>query len=472
VIVRRARAELKDPLERLLLPAALVASVVIGRFLARGGALPVVAALGLAAAIVIAYRPRIGLYACYPLLLLVPYDSLRLDFPIFHSPLQIVAMLTLGIAVVRALLNRGPLPRSRVFPAIGICILVLAVYAMAGHGPAAGERLQRFLQDLWPLVLIPLLVRSPRQARNVLLALCGSMLGLTLLWLPGLLTLARLGDLSVIRTAAGGLIQEPALTISLLGSAGSLSYLTLVAMALVAPVLLALGMAGPRWVLWLGCYAMLALTVLIATYASAVVALAAGSLVAVAILTVSPAHIGRRSHGLLTLLPFVVPLLLFASALPVAQETITRLLHPTLDPGGSVHVLALTQGLGAFLSRPLTGFGAVDVTVVSPTGWLLAGHNSFVVMAYEFGLVLLLPFVWLLVRVGRDYVGLLRRANPGVEQAIGAGLIASFTAAIVTGFITPVFGDVMQDSVIWTFAGLAIVWNSWKRTDQRASLVE
>lgn len=471
MIAREIGAQRPDPLARLVLPAALIMSVGMGWLLARGGPRPVVAAFGLVAAIVIAYRPVIGLYACYPLLLLVPYGSFRLDFPIFHSPLQIVAMLTLGIAVVGALLNRGPLPRSRVFPAVGICIMVLAVYALAGHGPVAGERFQRFLVNLWPLALIPLLVRSPRQARNVLLALVGSMLGLALLWLPGLLTLAR-GDASVIRTAVGGLIQEPTLTISLLGSVGSLSYLTLVAMALVAPVLLALGMARPRRVLWLGGYAALALTVLAATYASAIVTLVVGTLVVVAILALSPARRGGpRSHGLLVVFLSVVPLLLFASALPVTQKTIARLLHPTLDVGASVHLLALTQGLHAFLSRPLTGFGAFDVAVVSPTGWLLAGHNSFVVMAYEFGLVLLLPFAWLLVRIGRDYLGLLRRANLGVERALAAGLIASFTAAIATAFITPVFGDVMQDSVIWTLAGLAIVWNCWKRTDAQASLV-
>jgi hypothetical protein len=469
VIARGVGVRRPDPLARMVLPAALLLSVGTGWLLARGGTFPAVAAFGLVAAIVIANRPVIGLYACYPLLLLAPYGSFRLDVPIFHSPLQVVAMLTLGVAVAHALLNRRQLPRSRVFPLIGICILILALYALVGHGPAAGERFQRFLQDLWPLALIPLLVRTPRQARNVLLSLVGSMLGLTLLWLPGLLTLARPGDASVIRTAGEGLIQEPGLSISLLASTGSLNYLTLVAMALVAPVLLALGMAGSRRVFWLGGYGVLAVTVLIATYASAVITLAAGSLVA--IVTMSPRRFDRRSRGLLTLLPFVVPLLLFASALPVAQETIARLLHPALDVSGGGRLLALTQGSHAFLSRPLLGFGAVDVAVISPTGWLLAGHNSFVVMAYEFGLVLILPFMWLLARVGRDYLDLLRRTNTGVERALAAGVIASFSAAIVTGFITPVFGDVMQDAVIWTFAGLAIVWNSWKRTDGRASLV-
>ncbi|MGQ0668604.1 MAG: hypothetical protein ACT4PO_02840 [Actinomycetota bacterium] len=164
-------------------------------------------------------------------------------------------------------------------------------------------------------------------------------------------------------------------------------------------------------------------------------------------------------------------LALFGLALPPAQEVIQRILHPATDVGGSVHLFALTQGSHAFLSRPLTGFGAFNVFTVSPTGWALAGHNSFIVMAYEFGLVLLVPFVWLLVRLAREYISLFRGSAAAVDRGLAVGFLASFLAAIVTGFITPVFGDVMQDSVIWTFAGLALVWNSWRRADPNAVLV-
>lgn len=463
----------KDRAGQALFLGALLLAPVTGMVLARGGPFSVLLAFGLVTGLIIANRPAAGLYACYPLLLLVPYNSLRLDVPIFQSPLQLVAGTTLGIAIARQLVEGRPFPKSRLYLPLSICLMVLGTYAIAGHGQVASERFSRFATDLWPLVLIPMLVRTPRQARNVLLALVGSAVALALLWLPGLLALARSPNPSIVRDIAAGAVAEPSIDLALLGTTGSLSYLTLVAMALVAPVLLSVAMADRRWrVPSAAGFGVLALGILASTYAAAVAALAVGTLVTVTLLLVSPIRAERRrTRRILALLPLVGPVALLGLALPPAQAAIQRLLHPAADLSASERLFALTQGVGAFLTRPLTGYGAFDVAVVTPEGWLLGGHSSFIVMAYEFGLFLLIPFAWALVRLGREYASLLRRAQAPVEKGLTVGLAASFASALVTAFVTPVFGDVVQDAVIWTFAGLAIVWISWKQRNPQAALV-
>lgn len=471
MILRDAPSLRRWALPHLLLPVAVLAAVAAGRFIVSGGALPLLATIALIVALIVALNPLIGLYACYPLLFLVPYESFRLDIPVFHSPLQIVAALTLGVAIARGILEPGVAPKNHLYAPILLVILVLAGSAAAGHGLVAGGRLARFVVDLWPLALIPLLVRTPRQARNVLLSLIGSVLGLALLWLPGLLGTASGRTPTGVRQAAAGHIAEPTLGVTLIGSIGALSYLTLVAMALVAPVLLGMGMAARRHrAAWIGAYCFVALTILTSTYAAAVVTLAVGTLIVVIALAISPVRSGhRRSRGILRTLPFALPLALFVLAVPPVQLVIGRVLHPSLDPSGSERLFAFTQGLHAFLAKPLTGYGAFDTFVVAPSGWALAGHNSFVVMAYEFGLLLLVPFIWLLARLGSEYVRLLRGAATPAEWGLAVGFLGSFVAAIVTGFIDPVFGDVVQDAVIWTFAALAVVWNSWKRKQESAA---
>ena len=45
---------------------------------------------------------------------------------------------------------------------------------LVGHGDSPATRLYDFAAGLWPLVLILLLVETPRQARNVLVGMCAT----------------------------------------------------------------------------------------------------------------------------------------------------------------------------------------------------------------------------------------------------------------------------------------------------------
>jgi hypothetical protein len=178
-----------------------------------------------------------------------------------------------------------------------------------------------------------------------------------------------------------------------------------------------------------------------------------------------------RRRGTFVILVALFAIVTAAVMLVPAQEAIQRSLNPTLDVSASTRLFAVSEGFHAFLSSPLIGLGAHDSYTISPEGWALAGHSSFVVMAYEFGLTLIVPFAWLLLRLAGGYLALYRGAATPIERGLAEGMIASLAAAIVTGFFNPVFGDVMQDAVIWTFAGLAVVWNSWKRRDPLAVLL-
>jgi hypothetical protein len=431
-----------------------------------GGGFHLLMVLGLVAGPVIAIRPMLGLYACFVLLILLPYRSFRVDVPVLHSALQLVALLTLCGALGRALVRGVAPPVSRMYIPLSLCVLVFALNAVAGHGPAAAERLARFAQDLWPIVLVPALVRDRRQARSVLIAMLGTLVALALLWLPGLVSLGARGSASSARAVAAGGPAAPTFSASLLGVSGAFSYETLVAMALVVPVLLglAIGLTGWSRAAVMAGGAILGGTILLSTYASAVLALGIGAaaLLVVASFGLRSGRVNTSVKGFIAMLCTVLVLSLLTLLLPVAQHALTRITHAATDVSGSLRLEAFDQGFHAWLASPLVGWGAYDTFAFVPGGWALAGHDGFIVMAYEFGLLLLVPFLWLLAELLGEYVRLVRASTAAVDRCLATGILASLLTAVAVALFDPVFGDVTQDTVIWTLAGLVIARRAWK----------
>jgi hypothetical protein len=443
----------------------------VGGFVATGGILATILVLGIVSVVTISFRPMIGMYACYFLLLIVPYTDQRLDIPVFHSPLQTVALITVAGALLRHVASRRSLPKSRLYLPLALVVAVYIMFAAVKHGDVPSIRAYDFLAGMWPLVLILLLVDAPRRARNVLLGMLSATVALTVLWLPGLIALSSEGLKARYVVGPSATAATPA--VSLLGTFGSLSVQTLVALALVAPVLLGIGLSTPRWrVPSLLGFVVLGVTVFAATYASAVAALIVGTITTLGLFLL-PMGRGRlaKATGALIALPVIILLAAIGLSLKPGQEALSRLANPRNDISGNVRITSLEQGWHAFLEEPLIGQGAYDTYHVTPEGWVLGGHNTFGVMAYEYGLLMLLPFLWLLWAMGRELICLLRGAITPVERGLGVGFLASLIAAIVTGFITPTFAQVFEDTILWTLIGLAIVWNNWKASDPEAILV-
>lgn len=477
MILAKQRMAARRPMARTAFVGGCgLAAFLVGAVLAKGGTVAVVLSLGIISVVAISFRPMIGMYACYFLLLLVPYTDQRLDIPIFHSPLQTVALITVAGSMLRHIASHRSLPKSRLYLPLAIVMAIYIMFAAVQHGDAPATRAYDFLAGMWPLVLILLLVDTPRRARNVLLGMLSATVVLTVLWLPGLVALSTTGYSQLgsdVRGAAGPGATAGTLAVSLIGVVGSLSVQTLVALALVAPVFLGIGLATRRWrVPSLLGFMVLGVTILTATFASAVATLMVGTITTVGLFLL-PMGRGRsaKATGALIALPVLILLAAIGLSLKPGQAALERLANPRNDISGNVRITSLEQGWHAFLEEPLIGQGAYDTYHVTPEGWALGGHNTFGVMAYEYGLLMVLPFLWMLWAMGRELICLLRGAIMPVERGLGVGFLASLIAAIVTGFITPTFAQVFEDTILWTLIGLAIVWNNWKAADPEAILV-
>lgn len=428
--------------------------------------------------VVLTFRPLAGFYVCYALLLIVPITDQRVDFPVFHSPLQAIAFLTIGGALIRFPNSERPFPRSRLYLPLVIVIALYIMFTLVGHGDSPSTRFFAFVTGLWPLILILLLVETPRQARNAFIGMCAVSVALTLLWLPGLLALSQsksgqLGEQIRSGKTLVGFADNPG-AVSLLGIVGHIGVQTLVALAMVATVLLGVGIATRKWRLaaFFG-FVTIGLTVFTATIASAVATLAVGC-VSLVIFYAVPAAAGRlrdKSRSVINIFMIMIAVAAIGLSTPPGKHALDRLTNPKNDVSGEVRLNSLSNGWHAFLEQPWIGQGVAITYRASPEGWPLAGHNTFGVMAYEYGLVMLVPFAWMLVTIGGELWRLLRHSTTDSEAGIAAGFLACFTAAVVTGFLTPTFGQVFQDSILWTLVGLAIVWNTWRRADPGAPLM-
>lgn len=459
-------------LKAVSLTCLLIFLVWTGRSLSRGSSLPILIAIALFALIIIFPEPIRGLYLAYPIMFLIPYGTLWFDFPLFNSPLDVVVILTFTFGALRFARHKKSLPKSGgIYILLLICIAILSAYALVGHGEVAGFRLFRFVQGLWPFVLVVLLVESPRQARNVLISLLVTFVLLSVMWLPGLITAGKVGG-NLIRSAhEAQRLDEGVAKISLSYASTNLSYLTLLAIAFVAIMSLGwtLTVKMNRLLLSAGSL-LLCAVVLWASYASAVVALIAGVVLILLIMMLS------RTIGITSAIPWllliVAAIAIFILVLPQGRTTFERIVNPSEDPSGSSRMWAFTQGVKAFRANPLTGYGAYNRPTTVSRGLVLAGHNTFIVMAYEFGLLFMLPYVALFFMIARGFYKLISRTGKRGDKGLAVGMAASIGAAVVTGFITLVFLEPAQDAILWLFVGLMTVWNNWLDNNPEARLVD
>ncbi|MEM4406496.1 MAG: O-antigen ligase family protein [Candidatus Methanomethylicaceae archaeon] len=470
--VRKDRRNIRFALKASFLAGTLLFLAWMGRSLARGSSLPVLIAIALISLLIIAPDPVRGLCVAYPVMFLIPYGILWFNFPLFNSPLDIVVMLTAGLGILRFVRHKRSLPKSGgIFPLLLVCIFILVGYALVGHGEVAGLRLFRFVQGLWPFVLVLLLIETPKQAMKVLSVLLATFVLLSITWLPGLITAGKIGG-NIIRSANEAQELGKGVTkISLAYVSGNLSYLTLLAIAFVAVMALGWVIASKkaRFLTLVGTL-LLCAVVIWSSYASALVALISGVFILLLILMFSRTI---KTFSVVSWLLFIVAAIaLIVLILPQGMTTMERIVKPSEDPSARSRMWAFSQGAQAFRANPLTGYGAYDRPKAVGGGYVLAGHNTFIALAYEFGLLFMLPYAMLFLMIARGFCQLIKRIKDKEDKVLAMSLAAVFGAAIITGFLTNVFLEPAQDAIIWLFVGLMTVWNGWLDRDHEARLVE
>lgn len=446
-----------------------------GTRIAQGSyAIPVSVAFGILAFVPVLHQPVIGLVLAWMVMVLIPYDLLRLPLPVLDSPLMIVAFLTLAVGLGRVVTRRQAIVPSNLYALMAAWAAVLIAFALIGHGPAATYRAQWTLQGTWSFVLVILVVKTPRQARAVVLVLVLSFVLLALIWLPGMLSsggLSRTGSPREFGNYARNIwsrnVVRSGFGESLIGSFGTGGSITFRMIAMVWPILFSASLnASTRRLRWAAglCSLVILASVLLSSYIVALIIIAAGTLF---VLALTKSRSWRFWITAAILLGALSVLIMYTTG---GQYMIQRLLSGN-DPSYIGRQFAWQQGIRAFLARPLIGWGAYNRMHMTSSGHWLHGHSSFIPAAYEYGLAYLVPLAVLIFRLGRNLVRLSHKRLVADDRAALIGIQALFGTYIVLGFVNDTIGHIGSDSVFWLCMGLATVWLHWSKTKTWDTLV-
>lgn len=461
---------------KLVLAAILVISALrLGSYIAHGDyTIPLLITLGVFALGLLSREPIIGFYLSLVILIIVPYSTLRIPFPLLHSPLSIMVVLTLAFAIMHQVLTRKPLTPSNLYGPMFVWCSLLLVFAIIGHGPAASTRAAWSLGGLWPFFLVLLLVDTPRKARNVLLAFIIPLLIVALAWLPTLLSGGGLSRATGIDYSAGTV--RSLLTANaprggaaiLLTYVGGASWQAFSIMAMAWCVLFSIAVFGKKRIRWLAGFAavLLLFPILLSTFGNAMLIVALG---AAFVLLFGARRLTINRIGLVLVLLGLLGGLLFFTA--GGQNAWQRVVSGK-DPSIQGRKIAWKEGAEAFLSNPIIGWGAYNEEHKTQAGNWLLGHSGFLVSAYEFGLVYIAAIGLLFFTIAVDLFRLAKKRLSSTDRAIVIGIQALFATYIVQFFLSGSLGIISIDIVFWLFMGLACVWLNWLQSGDEARLVE
>ena len=409
--------------------------------------------------------PMWVLYFGWPLFWLWP-ASLALPIPVFNSPLMLLSILAVFMGFASLATRRTQLPPSSLYLPLGAWAASLILFAIMGHGPDAATRAQWNLQGLWTFTFVVLYVKTPQHARNSTLALLAALAWGTIAWLP---TFLQLGAGNVAGFAAGSVRSAW----SVPGEFGDvftpgLSWQWFSSMAVAWPVLFSLTIHAKSGFLRFlaGILAFcLALIVILSTMAGAALLVADG---AAFVLLFSRRRLTPRRFMIMLVSVIVLVSMLLGTA--SGQHLIERTTSGE-DSSLTGRAVAREQGLGAFLARPITGWGAYNQGHLTSSGHVLAIHDSFIRAGYEYGILYLALLIWLLFEVGRVVHNLEQRQTSGASRAVVIGVLAVFWSYVIQGFVTGSLGIIHTDSIFWFFMGLAVVWRHWLDQDPQAELI-
>ncbi len=409
-------------------------------------------------------------YLTMPVMILLGNLGISIPFPLLSSPTDLLVSIGVLFVIVQTALFRRNVPRTWLYLPIMLFAGVALAQALALHAgsPVHTGHLTKLIRGMWPFPMLILGLHTPRQARNVLIALLGTMLAATLLWLPGFLYAAVNNDLTLLRAAnaprTGNFLIDLTLTNSLR------TYLFIVPLGTLAAIPLAFVVMGRRLrpVSFLALL-MITLIVLASSIASGIV----GLIQAIFVLLILSAWFrprqkdGRPDRRIvrtaITVGGFVVVMLLVIAYVPIAAHTFDRVLELQTDASGSARLKLLDQAFAVFLESPLIGY--------QQGNYWYGGHDSILTMLANWGLAFSLPYLltlfwaaWAMYRLAQ------RRARP-VEQALLVGMAACVIANILVSVATPNLIELFADLIIWSFLGLLVVWMEWQRRDPAAPLI-
>ncbi|MCX7113650.1 MAG: O-antigen ligase family protein [Proteobacteria bacterium] len=415
-------------------------------------------------------KPEAALYLAYPALVFIPYEY-RLPIPVFGSVFGLLLLYSMLGWLLFGRRKQQSIPSTHFNIALLLFVIVLVFYGMIGYGdPVAAEfRVKFYILGLWSLLIPLFIINTPQKVRWLLFTAYGTIVVVSLLIIFTVLLHGpslQYQDTKV--SEARNLAQD-------YYAGGFISYMMLISISLTFPVHLSLffdkNIQGLKKLVFGLTSTIIFFAVFISSYASPLVCLMLGWLFLLMLKMRRPYELFRPTFILL----FFVASLTLAAAfyfLPAVGSIIERLLNPQEDASGGHRIDSMIGGVYAFLESPLFGHGAYNTIVYTPQGNMLGGHNSYIMAASEYGLIFLLPLLFILFTIIKQFYKLMNRTGGRpIEGSVVQGMFAGVIAALVTGFITPVFGNLVQDSYFWLSVSLMSIWNYWLDENPKARLM-
>lgn len=415
-------------------------------------------------------KPEVALYLALPALLFIPYEY-RFPIPVIGSVFGLLLLYSMLGWLLFVRRRRHRIPPTYFSIALWLYVVVLIIYGSIGYGdPEAAEfRSKFYILGLWSLLIPLFIINTPEKARWLIIMAYGT---LVIVALAIVVTVLVHGPSLQYKDTRVSEVRHLAQDYY---AGGFVNYLVLIAISITFPVHLSLLLDQTIWGLRKLLFGLtsiiIAFCIFISSYASPVVCLLVGVLF-LFILKI------RRPHQLLRPMPVIM--ILIASLIvivafylfPAMGSIFERLLNPEQDLSAEHRLASMIGGIYAFLESPLIGHGAYNTLVYTPEGNMLGGHNSYIVAASEYGLVFLLPLLFIIFTIITRFYKLMKRtAGRPIESSLVQGMFAGVLAALITGFITPVFGNLLQDSYFWLSVSLMSIWNYWLGKDPNARLI-
>ena len=424
-------------------------------------------------AIAVLSNPRLGMWLAFPVLILIPYGSLRLPLPVLDSPLAVLIVATLAAALAQTIARRRTIPFTTLYYPIVVCVALMAANLFLGRGDDTGLRLYSFAISLWPFVFALLLVDTPRQARVFLLTAVVPLALIVALWAPTMAWYVLTGQgSSLMRASPSAYFSERYSLLAFLKPGGVIQNWMVL---MVAPIFLSIGLlSASTWLRRLARVAHLicAAYLMLGTFAASIAALVFETLL-VALLGRGMARPQFRGYLYLATLALVMLLVLAATGLrPVIELRFRIQFDPTfVGAAFSPRSESYRAGLALAARYPIVGIGGYLYASETAQGEFLPGHSFWIEILYQFGVFYCLAWVgiatWVCVHAWR----LLRQTVHSEERAVLLGILGGLVTAITLSLVNPVLDSPGPDGYFWFFAALIVLWSRWRKVDPQAALL-
>jgi len=159
----------------------------------------------------------------------------------------------------------------------------------------------------------------------------------------------------------------------------------------------------------------------------------------------------KRLFLIILLLAVFSPIYLQSAVLERITLTVS-VYHPkiVLDASSAIRLDIWKKGLQVFLNNFIFGTGYWT------TRWVLRAeaHNQYLAILIEMGIVGFSVFCWLLVRMFKNALTLIKKTESGFLNSLGLGYIAGLTAVLASCFFSETLESFRMTGPIWFIAGL------------------